>query len=206
MSTADLIGELRIVMHGISWETYEALADNPERAGRRITYDRGEMEIMSPSRSHEIDKSMLGRMIEMYCFTKNIDASSSASTTFKRRDLERGFEPDASFYIRNESVVRSRGESDLSIDPPPDLVVEIERSRSALNKLALFAEFGVPEVWRYNGHVLWVGVLRNETYVASNTSESLAGFPIALAESILQDIGTTSETKLIRRFVEVLST
>ncbi len=109
------------------------------------------MEIMSPSRAHEIDKSMLGRMIERFAEFHNIDISSSASTTFKRRNLRRGFEADESFYIEHEAAVRDKIESDLSIDPPPDLVIKVDRSRSSINKLSLLAQFGVPEFWRYDG-------------------------------------------------------
>ena len=203
MSTEIIGGEQRVLLRSISWQTYEALADNPDRAGRLLTYDQGVLEIMSPSRAHESDKSMLGRMVEMFSLHHNIDVSSSASTTFKRSDLERGFEADESYYIRNESVVRDKREIDLSIDPPPDLVIEIEMSRSAINKLALFASIGLPEVWRYNGTKLWLGRLVGDKYEQISQSVELQGFPIEAAVEILQLIGTASETELIRRFVKV---
>ena len=117
MSTETSAGEQRVLLRSISWETYETLADNPDRAGRLMTYDRGVLEIMSPSGAHESDKSMLGRMVEIFSLHHNIDICSSASTTFKRSDLERGFEADESYYIRNEPVVRPKREIDLQIDP-----------------------------------------------------------------------------------------
>ena len=202
MSTETIAGEQRVLLRSISWETYETLAENPDRAGRLLTYDQGVLEIMSPSRAHESDKSILGRMVEMYSLHHDIDICSSASTTFKRKDLERGFEADESYYIRNESIVRNKREIDLLLDPPPDLVIEIEMSRSAINKLALFASIGIPEVWRYDGNRLWLGRLTGDAYEPSNCSIELPGFPIDAAVGILQSIGSASETELIRRFVK----
>ena len=202
MSTGTIAGEQRVLLRSISWQTYETLADNPDRAGRLLTYDQGVLEIMSPSRAHESDKSMLGRMVERFAEEQGIDICSSASTTFKRKDLDRGFEADESYYIRNELIVRDKREIDLLIDPPPDLVIEIEMSRSAINKLALFASIGIPEVWRYNGTRLWLGRLAEDDYESISQSIELPGFPIEAAVEILQSIGTASETELIRRFVK----
>lgn len=202
MSTVTIPGEQRVLLRSISWQTYETLADNPDRAGRLLTYDQGVLEIMSPSRAHESDKSMLGRMVEMYSLHHEIDISSSASTTFKRKDLERGFEADESYYIRNEPIVRDKRVIDLLLDPPPDLVIEIEMSRSAINKLALFASIGIPEVWRYDGTRLWLGRLSGGKYESISQSVELPGFPSEVAVEILQAIGTASETELIRRFVK----
>ena len=159
---------------------------------------------MSPSRAHESDKSMLGRLIERFAEAKSIDICSSASTTFKRSDLARGFEADESYYICHEENVRAKREIDLLIDPPPDLVIEIEVSRSAINKLALFAAIGVPEVWRYDGQTLRIWHLRANEYEQVFQSCELNGFPITAAVEILQAIGSVSETELIRRFVRDL--
>ena len=204
MSVIATTGEQRLLLHEVPWQTYLALANTPDRAGKRITYDRGEMEITSPSRSHETDKSILRRMVEAFAIARNIDISSAASTTFTRLDLERGFEPDESYYIQNESIVRGRQELDLLVDPPPDLVIEIEHTRSAINKLSLFAEFGIPEVWRYNGCSLWIGRLASGDYESMLQSEVLEGFPVSLAVEILKSIGTHSETKLLRMFSDSL--
>ena len=96
MSLTTTHGEQRVLLRSISWQTYETLADNPDRAGRLMTYDQGLLEIMSPSMAHESDKSLLGRLVEMYSLVRGIDLASSASTTFKRPDLKQGFEADES--------------------------------------------------------------------------------------------------------------
>ncbi|MCS7471049.1 Uma2 family endonuclease [Stieleria sp. ICT_E10.1] len=204
MSLTTTQGEQRVLLRSISWQTYETLADNPDRAGRLMTYDQGLLEIMSPSMAHESDKSLLGRLVEMYSLVRGIDLASSASTTFKRPDLKRGFEADESYYIQNERRVRGKREIDLAIDPPPDLVIEIGMTRSATNKLALLASIGVPEVWRYDGETLWLGRLANDDYRSIAASEVLAGFPFDDAVATLKAVGSASETELIRRFVEKL--
>ena len=117
----------------------------------------------------------------------------AGSTTYKREDLERGFEPDASFYIRNAERVRGKSRIDLDVDPPPDLVVEVDITNPSLDKLPIYARLGVPEVWRYDGERLTVFGLRGEGYaeVAESsvlpplTSEALSGL---IKESASLDI------------------
>lgn len=206
MEMTTTASEQRILLRNVSWDAYVSLAQNSDRAGRLITYDQGLMEIMSPSKMHESDKSMLGRMVEMFSLERNIDIASSASTTFQRSDLQRAFEADESYYIQNERLIRGKRELDLAIDPPPDLVIEIEVTRSAINKLPLLAAMGVPEVWRYHGNTIWMGRCDGDRYLAIDRSEVLDGFPVRLAEEILAACGTASETALIRKFVASLKT
>lgn len=206
MEMTTIASEQRILLRNVSWDAYVSLAQNSDRAGRLITYDQGLMEIMSPSKMHESDKSMLGRMVEMFSLERDIDIASSASTTFQRSDLQRAFEADESYYIQNELLIREKRELDLAIDPPPDLVIEIEATRSAISKLPLLAAMGVPEVWRYDGKTIWIGRREGDRYLAIDQSEVLDGFPVRLAEEILAACGTASETALIRRFVASLKT
>jgi len=100
--------------------------------------------------------------------------------------------------------VRGKPEIDLTIDPPPDLVVEVERTHSAINKLELLAAIGVPELWRYDGQSLWLGTLVGENFEPITSSTVLDGFPVADAQHTLQQIGTASATQLIRQFVAKL--
>lgn len=202
MSTTVSPSEQRVVLRDVDWETYLSLADKTNRSGKLITYDCGVLEIMSPSRNHEILKSMIGRMVERYAEIRGIDATSTASTTFKSPVSRRAFEADESFYIEHESLVRGRSEIDLQIDPPPDLVIEIEQTRSSIDKLALFADFGIPEVWRVDGKNLWIARLIDGQYTTSPSSVAHLGFPIEAAVKTLRQIGVHSETQLIRRFVE----
>jgi len=76
---------------------------------------------------------------------------SGGSTTFRRRDLEAGIEPDRCFYIQNQPALRGKRTLDLSIDPPPDLAIEVEISERLLDRVGIYERLGVPELWRNDG-------------------------------------------------------
>jgi Uma2 family endonuclease len=158
----------------VSWETYERLlGDDEERRIPRMTYDHGVLELVTPSKPHEVDAATITRFVDIVAAVLGIPIQSTASTTFRRQDLERGFEPDASFYIQNEPRVRNRRQVDLTVDPPPDVVLEMEMSRSALDKLPLFASMGIPEVWRCDGQRVTILRLEQDGYRESSSSRSL---------------------------------
>ena len=99
----------------------------------------------------------------------------SGSTTFKQEGLGRGFEPDASFYVAHAPRIRGLSRIDLSNDPPPDLIIEVDVARSSLDKLPIYAALGVPEVWRYRADRVYVYRLVNSSYVEVDQSEVLPG-------------------------------
>ena len=125
--------ETRTVMHDIRWETYVDLADQRSGSVPRMTYDQGVLELMSPGMRHEGIGRFLGRMIETWTEVKGVEIQSVASTTFKRSDLSKGFEADESYYIRHADVVLGKEKIDLAVDPPPDLVIEVEITKSAID-------------------------------------------------------------------------
>lgn len=133
----------------VSWDEYEqVLADLGEGYTVRIFYDRGRMEVMAPASAHEKPKSVIHRLVTALSDELDIDVESLGSTTLKAEMKAKGAEPDDSFYIQNAPLVIGRDDLDLSRDPPPDLVVEINRTSASLNKLAIYADLGVPEIWR----------------------------------------------------------
>lgn len=158
----------------MAWETYERLlADDEGRRVPRMTYDQGVLELVTPSMPHEVDAATIARFVDIVAAILGFPIRSVGSTTFLRQDLERGFEPDASFYVQNEARIRGQRQVDLSVDPPPDLVLEMEMSRSALDKLALFASMGIPEVWRCDGERVTILVRDGSTYGESSASRAL---------------------------------
>ena len=178
-----------VVLHGISWETYERLlAEHEESSGTHFTYDRGKLEIMVLSAKHEAVKHILALLVEILAEELNIDVYGLGSTTFRRADLERGFEPDACFYIQREALVRGKDEIDLTIDPPPDLVIEIDITSPSLNKFPIFAALGIPEIWRYDGARVSFFGLEDDEYSERAESASLPKVTSdALTEFVEQD-------------------
>lgn len=142
----------RVILYGVSWGTYEALlADHADQRLPHFTYDRGTLEIMMPSPEHDEDAYTLESVVEIVAEERDVEVRGLRSSTFRRPDIERGFEADGSFYIGSAEHVAGKRSFDLLVDPPPDLVIEIDVTRSSLEKLAVFAAMGIPEVWRLSG-------------------------------------------------------
>ncbi|MEZ2225278.1 MAG: Uma2 family endonuclease [Microcoleus sp.] len=194
-----------VLLKNISWRTYESLVNElAEQRGIRLTYDRGTLEIMTPSDPHEGNKQILGRFVETVTEELNIEIRSLGSRTCKREDLERGLEPDQCYYIENEGIVRSLKEIDLNQDPPPDLVIEIDITSSSINRMELYASLGVPELWRYDGSRLIFYQLEGQEYVEREVSPH---FPFLSPTEIMgfvetqKDVGETSMIRGFRQWV-----
>lgn len=165
-----------------------------------MTYDRGVLEIMAPSKLHEQVKRLIGRMVETFTEELNIDVMGAGSTTFKHEDLDRGFEPDECYYVQHAADVRGKVEIDLLIDPPPDLLIEVDISRSSLNKFGIYRALGVSEVWRYDGERLRFYVLQADAYVEVQDSLVLPPLSASQLSHVLSQRLGESETALIRGF------
>jgi len=189
-----------VLLHGVSWTTYEALLEEVLNRRVRLTYDRGELEIMTPSNEHERCKRKTGRLIETMTEELGIPIQSGGSTTFKDALKKKGLEPDECYWIANEARVRDVEEIDLARDPPPDLVVEVEVSRSAVDRLGIYASFGFGEIWRWRKGRLVFLRLQDGEYVEAKTS---AAFPFLTPEPFerfLKEAHLTDETTWIRKF------
>jgi hypothetical protein len=86
--------EERILLSGVPWSTYVVLRDTVDSSGIRMTYLEGELEIMSPSRTHEVNKKQIARLLELYCLETDIPLFGYGSTTFRKEEKQRGLEPD----------------------------------------------------------------------------------------------------------------
>jgi Uma2 family endonuclease len=178
MATVISPTDRRVIIEGVSWATYERLLmDFGESHTARVAFDRGTLEIMAPSFAHERPAHLLVQIVGILAEVREIDLIGAGSTTFKREDVARGFEPDASFYIQHAAAVRGNMEIDLHSDPPPDLVIEIDITQPSLDKLPIYAALGVPEVWRYSGQQMHIYQRETECYGVVDTSRVLPGVP-----------------------------
>ncbi len=158
------VPEGRVTLRNVGWDTYEKLVEeDPGRSAPRFFYDRGVVEIVSPSFEHEQIVRVIALLVEELAVELEIDVVDAGSTTFKHEDLSRGFEPDASFYFgANASSVRGKRRLSLDTgDPPPDLVVEVDITSPSTSKLPIYARLGVAEVWRHDGTRLTILGLRD---------------------------------------------
>ena len=192
-----------ILLTNISWKTYESLLNElTQQGGIRLTYDRGNLEIMTPSAPHEKSGELLGNFVEVVTDELNVDICSLGSLTCKRQDLAQGLEPDKCYYIQNEDIVWNKEQIDLNQDPPPDLAIEIDITSSSIDRLELYASLGVPEVWRYDGKHLTIYQLEGNEYAEWEVSPT---FPFVLKSEMLRFLElkkTTKEKALLRLFRE----
>jgi Uma2 family endonuclease len=145
------------ILPGIHWDTYQNLVrDLESQPGMRLTYDDGILEILMPLPPHETFKKLLGRFVEVTTEEIGIEIRSLGSTTWTREDLRKGLEADGCYYIQNELAVRGKDAIDLTIDPPPDLAIEVDSTSSSMNRMGIYAALGVPEVWRFEREILTI--------------------------------------------------
>jgi Uma2 family endonuclease len=185
------VREQRVLMRNVSWETYEGLlAANVDSSSPRMSYDHGVLEIMSPSLTHENLKEILAMIADMVAEEFGIEFLRLGSATFRRRDFKQGAEPDSCFYIQNAERIRGKSEADLTVDPPPDLVIEVEVTSPALDKLPIWARLGVPELWLTDGEGVRILQLDAGEYKPARRSAALP----ALTEAVLSDFLRRSQS------------
>jgi Uma2 family endonuclease len=139
-----------LVLQDVSWDEYEHLLEDLEdRPGLRVTYDQGRLEIVSPTRKHEKTKEFIGDLVKTAADVLDMSIESSGGTTWKQKKRQQGTEPDTCFHIANAERVIGKEELDLTVDPPPDLAVEVDVTNDSLRKFPIYEAFKVPEIWRY---------------------------------------------------------
>lgn len=194
-----------ILLRGISWETFEALVQELEsQPSKRLTYDDGTLEIWMPLFTHESFKRWLGRLIEIVTEEMECEIRSLSASTWRRKDMRKGVEADECYYIQNEAVIRGKMNIDLTVDPPPDLAVEIDITSPSLPRLPIYRALGVPEVWRFDGSHLAFLILVEGEY--KEVERSLALPLLQRADVMLlleqtQNKGETSWARLVRRWI-----
>jgi Uma2 family endonuclease len=192
----------RLLLHDISWDEVEAiLAELGEHRGSRIAYDNGLLEIMAPLSEHESDKEIIGDLLKALLEELDREFWPLGSTTFKNEAMLRGIEPDQCFYIQNEAAVRGKKRIDLTVDPPPDLALEIDVTPRT--HVETYAALGVPELWRREGQTIRIYQLQSGQYVEVQESPTFPGWPLQdqISHCVAQT-QTEGRNKAMRAFRE----
>jgi Uma2 family endonuclease len=192
------------VLRDIDWPTYSKLLRIlAQRPSVRLTYDRGSLEIMSPTHRHESCAYLLGRFVDVLSEELGLPIKAGRSTTFRRKSRQRGLEPDNSYWIANEAKVRGKERINLRVDPPPDLAIEVDESHSSLDRMGIYAALRVPEVWRLAAGELFFHIL-DEAGKYRIQYRSLA-FSLLAPADLLQFLSlraTLDENAVVRQFRE----
>ena len=177
LPTPEASTETRVLLEGVSWETYERLlVETGESRNQRFAYDNGILEVMVPLPDHEEPTRLFDDFVAVFVDALGIELRKLGSLTMKKAEQRKGLEPDCCFYIQNEAAVRGLKKLDFDIHPPPDLVVEIDNSSGSLDKFPIYVALRVPEIWRLWGGVLRIYLLNGEQTGYGESEQSLA-FP-----------------------------
>lgn len=192
-----------MVLEDVDWNMYNRLLlAFAERPRVRLTYDRGRLEIMAPLLAHDDDSDFVGDMVKILAEEFGLPLKRGGSVTIRRRQIERGIEPDRCFWIANAERMAGVRKLDLRRHPPPDLAIEIDVTHSSMDRIDIYAKLGVPELWRLDGNALIFYVLDDAgTYQASPQSKT---FPTIAPGDLLPFIKEARETgdeiPLMKRF------
>jgi Uma2 family endonuclease len=190
-----------LLIHGFDWDEYERLLDDLGHSPHlRLSYDSGSLRIVSISPEHEEYATAIEGLILTFCDESEITLEGRGRATWRKQTLAKGVEADACYYIQNAQRIIGKRNIDLSGDPPPDLVVEVDLSTEARHKFPIYAALGVPEIWLYDGEVIQFHLLRNGHYVEASASEALPGLPRDLLIESLNRNKTQGQTAA-RRFL-----
>lgn len=192
----------RIVLHAVDWQTYEKFLDAVGNRSLRLTYDRGKLEIMAPSWNHEWLKSRMGFLLCLFGGLLRMKVQPGGSTTFRRKDVARGLEPDDCFYIQNaDRMLGPNHEVDLTRDPPPDLALEVDIHSSSLDRMGIYAALRVPELWRWEDNRLQVYRLGVDgKYEPCERSLGFPSLPLPEFLRFIEETQALSHSELIEPF------
>lgn len=129
-----------VTLDGVTWD------DSPRA---RLAYDHGRLEIMSPSLKHEGIARLFPHLLMALAEGCRLNFRSFGSVTMYNRKKQRGLEPDDCFYFHSALKTSRRKHFDASVDPPPELAIEVDVISSSINKFPIFAATGTAELWRY---------------------------------------------------------
>lgn len=160
--------EEKFLTSDVTWQAYESLLTSlGDRSSYRVAYLLGTLEIMSPSRSHELDKKAIARLLEVYLEENRIRFWGLGSTTFRREDKQAGKEPDECYCIGTDKDI-------------PDLAIEVIYTSGGVDTLEIYQRLGVGEVWFWQDRQLKIYCLQDNNYQQVIQSELLPGLDLAL--------------------------
>ncbi|HEY6556240.1 MAG TPA: Uma2 family endonuclease [Polyangiaceae bacterium] len=176
-----------VVLRNVTWADYQRhLEIRGDRSVPRMTYLEGVLELMSPSRPHEMIKSMIGRLVEAWCLEMNVGITPYGSWTHESKESDRGGEPDECYVLGD--------------DPDParcDLAIEVIWTSGGIDKLEVYRKLAVREVWIWKRSKLEVFELRDEQYVRLERSKLLPALDL---DELVPYIDTKPMTRAVSEY------
>ncbi len=186
------------ILHDIDWQQFEAiLEDLGDKRASRIAYFDGVLEIRMPLPEHERTKVIISNLLVILLEELDWEWESLGSSTFKTKSMKAGIEPDDCFYIKNYVAMIGKKRLDMSIDPSPDIAIEVDLTSNT--QISAYEALAVAEIWRYANGKLSIRLLREGKYVESLVSLSFPDFPVIDGISQFLERGTELSISSLRR-------
>lgn len=166
-----------LILRQVSWKEFEAILEEMgEHRASRVTYYQGVLEIRMPLPEYETKKELISDFVKILLDELELDSQTFGSTTFKRPEMTAGIEPDNCFYIQNAALMIGKQRVNLSVDPPPDLAIEVDVTSKT--QLDAYLALGVPELWIYTEGKLEIFILQQGEYLSTETSAIFENLPV----------------------------
>jgi Uma2 family endonuclease len=148
----------QLVYSGIDWQQFKLIQSGfAEASGIRLAYFNGTIEILMPGRTHELFKSIIGMLMELFCLEMNIEFEPTGSMT-QEREGEVSLEADESYCFGTSKSI-------------PDLAIEVVLTSGGFDKLQRYQILGISEVWFWQDGVFSLYHLRDGKYDRITRSE-----------------------------------
>ncbi len=155
---------------------YEQLLDQlGDRSIPRVRFRDNHIVLMSPLPEHGKEIDVIVDLVKALLHHQQRDWDSFHPITL-RYGQEAGLEPDACFYIDNYQAILGKRKLDMSIDPPPDLAIEIDVT--SFTDIEDYIALAIPEVWIYTKNELHIYHFTDNHYIETNTSLLFPNFSI----------------------------
>ncbi len=196
-----------VTFHNVPWDEYEELLEQVgEASGLRISYNDGTLKVTSLSSEHEKYVLFINRLISQISFRLRRNILFFGSATMRKRKHTKGNEPDAYFYVQTADVIGNRIHLDFAVDPPPDVVVEVDVHHRSAENDPIYAALGVSEIWRYDERTLTILHLQHDEYMQAQVSLALPMLTAQILTEYLTQMRQEGEFKAILAFDEWLQT
>ena len=192
-------------LQDVAWDDYEhLLAQMDSHPGHRLSYDRGRLTVMSPSTEHEDYKDSIYSMVRVMSLELGVTLETRGAATFKSKLPKKGLEPDACFYVQNAARVIRKRRIDLDVDPPPDVVLEVDTANESLPKFPSYAALAVPETWRYDGRHAYFYKLAGENYELIQDSLAFPNFSTTDLVRYMEQSKSEGQTDALLTLIKTL--
>ena len=182
-----------IVLRNIPWEQYDGLCEaRKDSAGPRLAYLDGTLEIMSPARKHEYEKTLIGRLVETYGEEAGVSLNGFGSETFRIKAKDAGVEPDECYCVGPAKRF-------------PDFAIEVIHTSGDLDKLEIYRRLKVTEVWFWQKARFWIYRLgSSRRYALRERSEVLPGLDLVEIAGIVGATDESHQTEAVRAYRKAL--